>query len=244
MLPLGTILTVQDKVGPQIVTHYNLYPSTTISGIAKPGFSSGQAIAEMERLCKENLPATIGYEWSGMSFQEIRAGNEAPKIFMFAALFAFLFLAAQYESWSIPLAIVFAVPLALLGAVTFTWARAYDNNIYTQIGIVLLIGLATKTAILLVEFAKAHHEEGHGIEESALQASRLRFRPILMTAISTLIGTVPLAIATGAGAVARRALGTAVFGGMLLATVLGVLMIPVFYVFVQKITENVFKPKK
>ncbi len=241
MLPLKTILSVQNKVGPQIVTHYNLYPSTTITGTAKPGFSSGQAIAEMERLCREVLPANIGHEWSGASFQEIRAGNQAPIIFMFAALFAFLFLAAQYESWMIPFAIVFAVPLALLGAVIFTWARAYDNNIYTQIGIVLLIGLATKTAILLVEFAKAHHEEGHSIEESALEASRLRFRPILMTALTTLIGTVPLAIAAGAGATSRRALGTAVLGGMLLATVLGVLMVPVFYVVIQKLTEKVLK---
>ena len=243
MLPLRTLLTVRDIVGPQLVTHYNLYPSTTITGSANPGFSSGQAIAEMEKLCKETLPANIGYEWSGMSYQEIRAGNQAPKIFMIAALFAFLFLAAQYESWTIPVAIVFAVPLALLGAVFFTWARAYDNNIYTQIGIVLLIGLATKTAILLVEFAKSHHEEGHGIEESAIVAARLRFRPILMTALSTLIGTVPLAIAAGAGAVARKALGTAVFGGMLLATILGVLMVPVFYVVVQKVTEKVFKRK-
>jgi HAE1 family hydrophobic/amphiphilic exporter-1 len=238
MLPLRTLLTVRDIVGPQLVTRYNLYPSTTITGSPRPGFCSGQAIAEMEKFCKA-LPAGIGYEWSGMSYQEIRAGNQAPKIFMIAALFAFLFLAAQYESWTIPLAIVFAVPLALLGAVLFTWARSYDNNIYTQIGIVLLIGLATKTAILLVEFAKAHHEEGHSIEESAIVASRLRFRPILMTALSTLIGTVPLAIATGAGAVARKALGTAVFGGMLLATILGLLMIPVFYVVVQTLTEKI-----
>lgn len=243
MLPLRTLLTVRDTIGPQLVTHYNLYPSSTITGSVNPGFSSGQGIAEMERLCKETLPSSIGYEWSGMSYQEIRAGNQAPIIFMVAALFSFLFLAAQYESWTIPVAIVFAVPLALLGAVSFTWLRAYDNNIYTQIGIVLLIGLASKTAILLVEFAKSHHEEGYGIEESAIEAARLRFRPILMTALSTLIGTVPLVLATGAGAVARRALGTAVFGGMLLATVFGVLMVPVFYVVVQKLTE-IIRPKK
>jgi HAE1 family hydrophobic/amphiphilic exporter-1 len=240
MLPLRTLLTIRDIVGPQLVTHYNLYPSTTITGSPSPGFSSGQVIIEMEKLCK-SLPANISYEWSGMTYQEIRAGNQAPKIFMIAALFAFLFLAAQYESWTIPLAIVFAVPLALLGAVTFTWARHYDNNIYTQIGIVLLIGLAAKTAILLVEFAKSHHEEGLGIEEAAMMAARMRFRPILMTSLSTLIGTVPLALAVGAGAVARKALGTAVFGGMLLATILGVLMIPVFYVVVQKTTEMLRK---
>jgi hydrophobic/amphiphilic exporter-1 (mainly G- bacteria), HAE1 family len=239
MLPLRTVLSVQDIVGPQIVTHFNLYPSTTISGTAQTGYSSGQAISEMEKLGRETLPENISYEWSGGSYQEIRAGHQAPKIFLIAAVFAFLFLAAQYESWTIPFAIVFAVPIALLGAVVFTWARGYENNVYTQIGIVLLIGLASKTAILLVEFAKKHHEAGASIHDAAIEASRLRFRPILMTALSFVFGTVPLVIASGAGANARRDLGTAVFGGMLVATVVGILMIPVFYVVVQKITEKV-----
>jgi len=238
MLPLRTVLSVEDIVGPQIVTHFNLYPSTTISGASQIGYSSGQAISEMERLSKQELPENISYEWSGTSYQEIRAGHQAPKIFLIAAVFAFLFLAAQYESWTIPFAIVFAVPIALLGAVLFTWARGYENNIYTQIGIVLLIGLASKTAILLVEFAKKHHEAGASIRNAAIEASRLRFRPILMTALSFVFGTVPLVIAAGAGANARRDLGTAVFGGMLVATFVGVLMIPVFYVVVQKITEK------
>jgi HAE1 family hydrophobic/amphiphilic exporter-1 len=238
MLPLRTVLSVEDIVGPQIVTHFNLYPSTTISGASQIGYSSGQAISEMEKLSKQELPENISYEWSGTSYQEIRAGHQAPKIFMIAAVFAFLFLAAQYESWTIPFAIVFAVPIALLGAVLFTWVRGYENNIYTQIGIVLLIGLASKTAILLVEFAKKHHEAGASIRDAAIEASRLRFRPILMTALSFVFGTVPLVIATGAGANARRDLGTAVFGGMLVATFIGILLIPVFYVVVQKITEK------
>ena len=243
MLPLRTVLSVEDIVGPQIVTHYNLYPSTTISGASQTGYSSGQAISEMEKLSKQELPENISYEWSGASYQEIRAGHQATKIFLIAAVFAFLFLAAQYESWTIPFAIVFAVPIALLGAVIFTWARGFENNIYTQIGIVLLIGLASKTAILLVEFAKKHHEAGASINDAAIEASRLRFRPILMTALSFVFGTVPLVIATGAGANARRDLGTAVFGGMLVATFVGVLMIPVFYVFVQKITEKITSRK-
>ncbi|MEJ2649102.1 MAG: efflux RND transporter permease subunit [Sedimentisphaerales bacterium] len=154
-----------------------------------------------------------------------------------------LFLAAQYESWTTPFAIVFAVPIAFLGAVLFTWARGYENNVYTQIGIVLLIGLASKTAILLIEFAKKHHETGYNIREAAIEASRLRFRPILMTALSFVFGVVPLVVATGAGAVSRRDLGTAVFGGMLVATLVGVIMIPVFYVFVQTVTEKLF-PRK
>jgi HAE1 family hydrophobic/amphiphilic exporter-1 len=244
MLPLRTVLSVEDIVGPQIVTHFNLYPSTTISGASQTGYSSGQAISEMEKLSKQELPENISYEWSGASYQEIRAGHQAPKIFLIAAVFAFLFLAAQYESWTIPFAIVFAVPIALLGAVLFTWARGYENNVYTQIGIVLLIGLASKTAILLVEFAKKHHEAGASIHDAAIEASRLRFRPILMTALSFVFGTIPLVIATGAGANARRDLGTAVFGGMLVATVIGILMIPVFYVVVQIITEKVTFHKK
>jgi len=239
MLPLRTVLSVEDIVGPQIVTHYNLYPSTTVSGASQPGYSSGQAISKMEELSQQTLPESIRYEWSGTSYQEIRAGHQAPKIFLIAAVFAFLFLCAQYESWTIPFAIVFAVPIALFGAVLFTWARGYDNNVYTQIGIVLLIGLASKTAILLVEFAKKHHEEGASVHDAALEASRLRFRPILMTALSFVFGTIPLVIATGAGANARHDLGTAVFGGMLVATIIGILMIPVFYVVVQKVTERV-----
>ncbi|NQV33574.1 MAG: efflux RND transporter permease subunit, partial [Phycisphaeraceae bacterium] len=244
MVPLGTLLDVQDAVGPQTVTHYNMYPSTTINGAPNMGQSTGQAMAAIEKICDETLPSTMGFEWSGMSYQQIQAGNKAPLIFGLAALFAFLFLAAQYESWAIPVAIVFSVPLALFGAIAFTFFRSLDNNIYTQIGFVLLIGLATKTAILLVEFAKKLHEEdGYTITEAALEASRLRFRPILMTALSFVLGVVPLLIAQGAGASARIALGTAVFGGMLIATILGVFLIPTFYVFVQKAAEFV-RPRK
>ncbi|MDX9701609.1 MAG: multidrug efflux RND transporter permease subunit [Candidatus Auribacterota bacterium] len=239
MVPFKSFAAVRHTTGPQSITRYNMYPSNTITGVAKPGYSSGDAITAMEKLLKKTLPSSMGYEWSGLSYQQIEAGGKASLIFLLAAFFAFLFLAAQYESWAAPFAIILSVPLALLGAVSFTLARAFENNIYMQIGIVLLIGLATKTSILLVEFAKQHHEEGYSIWESAKEAARLRFRPILMTALSTLLGTVPLVIATGAGANSRKALGTAVFGGMLFATVFGVLFIPVFYFVVQKAADKI-----
>lgn len=237
MVPLSTLLNVTNIAGPQTVFHYNLYPSTTIIGMPTPGYSSGQAMDAVRGLLDRNLPSSMGYEWSGMSYQEILAGNKAPVIFALASVFVFLFLAAQYESWFIPIAIVLSVPLALFGAIMFTMCRGYDNNIYTQIGIVLLIGLASKTAILLVEFAKHQHEEGQPVIESAVIAARIRFRPVLMTAFSFVLGVVPLVIATGAGAVSRRNLGTAVFGGMLVATILGVSLIPVFYVVIQNLAE-------
>lgn len=243
MIPLRTFVNLSEVAGPQAVFHYNLYPSTTITGMPKPGYSSGQAMDEIKKLLDENLPSSMGYEWSGMSYQEIVAGNKAPIIFALASVFVFLFLAAQYESWFIPIAIVLSVPLALFGAMLGTLLRAYDNNIYTQIGVVLLIGLASKTAILLVEFAKQHHEDGHTIEEAAVTAARLRFRPILMTALTFVLGVIPLVIATGAGAASRRALGTTVFSGMLAATFFGVLMIPVFYVVIQRLNDKIRPPK-
>ncbi len=238
MVPIRTLATIRDTAGPQSITRYNMYPATTITGNPQPGYSSGQAIARVAELLEETLPETMGYEWSGMSLQEIEAGGKTIYLFLLAALFAYLFLAAQYESWSIPIAIVLSVPLGLLGAVGFTWLRMFDNNIYMQMGIVLLIGVVCKTAILLVEFAKQHHEEGYSVYESAIEAARLRFRPILMTALTTALGMLPLAIATGAGAEARKSLGTTVFGGMIAATVLGVFMIPVFYVVVQRTKEK------
>lgn len=239
MVPLQTLATVRESSGPQSVTHFNLYPSTTVSGVAKPGFSSGQAIDRIKEICKEKLPAGMDYEWSGISYQQLEAGNKGPFIFLMASIFAFLFLAAQYESWSAPISIILTIPIALFGAVVMTWMRAYDNNIYTQIGLVLLIGLACKTAILLVEFAKQYHEKGHGIIESAVTASRIRFRPILMTALTFVLGVLPLLFSQGAGAVSRKALGTAVFGGMLASTVIGVFAMPVLYVVVTTLTEKI-----
>ncbi len=237
MIPLSTLLTVSDTVGPQTIFRFNQFTSTTITGQAAPGYSSGQAIETMETLADQLLPMSMGYEWSGVTYQQIIAGNQAPFIFSMALLFVYLFLAAQYESWSIPLAVLFSVPLAILGAIGLTWLRAFDNNIYTQIGLVLLIGLSSKSAILIVEFAKQRRGEGKSILEAAVQASNLRFRAILMTAVSFILGVIPLVIASGAGAASRRSLGTAVFGGMIAGTALGVFMIPVLYVVFQRMSE-------
>ena len=238
MVPLSTLITVDQTAGPQSVFHYNLYPSAPITGEPRPGYSSGQAITAMDALAKRLLPPGMGYEWSGISYQQIQAGAQAAFIFVLAIVFVYLFLSAQYESWSIPVAVMLSVPLALFGAILMTFLRAYDNNIYTQIGLVLLIGMSSKSAILIVEFAKTRREGGESIIEAAVHASRLRFRAILMTAVSFIFGVMPLVIASGAGAVSRRALGTAVFGGMLASTVLGVIVIPVLYVVVQGTAEK------
>jgi HAE1 family hydrophobic/amphiphilic exporter-1 len=244
MVPIQTLMNLHDTTGPQMVTRYNMYPATTITGIPKPGYSSGQALERVRQLLAQILPPTMGYEWSGMSLQEIEAGGTVIFLFLTGALFCYLFLAAQYESWTIPIAIVLAVPLGLLGATGFTWMRKFDNNIYTQMGIVLLIGIVCKTAILLVEFAKQLHEEGLSIVDAAVEAGRVRFRPILMTALTTAFGALPMVVATGAGASARRALGTSVFGGMIAATILGVFLIPLFYVAVQWLKEKARQSEK
>ncbi|MDP2469601.1 MAG: multidrug efflux RND transporter permease subunit [Candidatus Palauibacterales bacterium] len=243
MVPMGTIAQVRDTVGPQVITRFNMFRAASITGVPAPGKSSGQAVAEMERIAGQVLPQQMGYQWSGVTFQQIAAGNLAPIIFGLAIVFVFLFMAAQYESWLIPFAVLMGVPMAILGAIVFTGARSLDNNIYTQIGLVLLIGLSAKTAILIVEFAKQLREEGKDVIEAAVTAARLRFRPILMTAISFILGVIPLAIASGAGAASRISLGTAVLGGMLVATVSGVFMIPVFYVVIQRLVERSGKRK-
>jgi HAE1 family hydrophobic/amphiphilic exporter-1 len=233
MIPIGTLAEVRDTTGPQVIRRFNMFPSATISGQAAPGFSEGQATAEVERLAGQLLPAGMGTSWSGVTYQQKAAGNLAPIIFGLALVFVFLFLAAQYESWTIPLAVMLAVPLSFLGAAGVTLIRGLDNNIYMQIGMVLLIGLSAKSAIMIVEFAKQLHEEGKPVLEAAVEAARLRFRPILMTAFSFILGVIPLLVASGAGAASRQSLGTAVFGGMLVATVAGVFFIPVLYVVVM-----------
>jgi HAE1 family hydrophobic/amphiphilic exporter-1 len=238
MVPLGTLLAVSDTAGPKTMFRFNMFPSATITGQATAGTSSGQAIAEMETLARRTMPPSMKMEWSGITYQQIESGSQAPMIFTLAVVFVYLFLAAQYESWAIPLAVIFSVPLAILGALLATWLRAFDNNIYTQIGLVLLIGLSSKSAILIVEFAKQRRSEGKSIVEAAAGAAHLRFRAILMTAFSFILGVVPLVIASGAGAASRRSLGTAVFGGMIAATVLGVFLIPVLYVVVQRMSER------
>lgn len=238
MIPLDAIMKVEERVGPEVIKHYNLYPTAQITGQAPPGTSSGAAISKMETLCGEQLPESIGYDWTGMSYQEVHVGNTAIFIFALALAFGFLVLAAQYESWTAPLIIMMSVPLAVAGAIGAVAIRMMDVNVYTQIGLVLLIGLSAKNAILIVEFARQKRiDEKLPIGQSAIEASRVRFRPILMTALSFILGVLPLVIATGAGAMSRRALGTAVFGGMLSATFVGIFFIPILYVIVQYATE-------
>ena len=239
MIPLGTLMAVEDTVGPQAITRYNLYPAASITGSPRPGFSSGEAVAAMQSLSRQLLPQSMGYEWTGTTYQQLGAGSQTPIIFDLAFIFVFLFLAAQYESWLIPISVLLTIPFSLLGAIVATWARALDNNVYTQIGLVLLIGLSAKTAILIVEFAKQlRDEEGKDTLEAAVEAARLRFRPLLMTALSFVLGVLPLLVASGAGSASRRSLGTAVFGGMLLSTVIGVFLTPVFFVLVQKLRDR------
>ncbi len=235
MVPLGTLVSVEESFGPQILTRYNMYPAASIKGNAAPGYSSGQAMDLMARMAESKLPNTMGYEWTGMSYQEMVASGEAGLIFILAVIFVYLVLAAQYESWKIPVPVILSVPLALSGAFAALLLRGLDNNVYTQIGLVLLVGLATKNAILIVEFAKEKYEEGLSAEDAAIEASRLRFRPILMTAFSFILGVIPLLVATGAGAGSRQALGTAVFGGMMAATVLGVVFVPPLFAIFQKL---------
>ncbi|MFO0899040.1 MAG: multidrug efflux RND transporter permease subunit [Pirellulales bacterium] len=237
MIPLSTICAIQSKLGPQVIPRFNLYPAAAITGSAAPGYSSGQALALLEQMAAQKLPSSMGYEWSGMSYQEKRVGSQAIYVFGMAVLMVYLVLAAQYESWLLPAAVILVVPLALLGTVAAVAARGMDNNIYTQVGIVLIIALASKNAILIVEFARDLRNQGRSVLEAAVEASRLRFRPILMTSFAFIFGIFPLVGATGAGAAARRSLGTAVFGGMIAATVLAVFFVPVFYVVMQRLSE-------
>lgn len=243
MIPLGTLVSISESLGPQFIKRYNMYPAAAVNGKAARGFSSGQALILMEQMAKARLPSSMGFEWTGMSYQEKTAGKQATFIFVLAAVFAYLVLCAQYESWSISFAVVLAVPLALFGMVAAVAVRAMDVNVYTQIGVVLLIGLASKTAILIVEFARDARESGKSIVEAAMEAARIRFRPVLMTAFTFILGVFPLVIASGAGAASRRAVGTAVFGGMIAATVFGVFFVPVFYVAIQRFSEWV-RPRK
>ncbi len=233
MIPLSTLATIEETLGPQIITRYNLYPAASINGAAAPGYSSGQALAMMEQMARNKLPGSMGFEWTGMSYQEKLVGGEAVFIFALAVVFVYLVLAAQYESWTTPVSVILSVPFALLGAVAAVMVRGMDNNVYTQIGVVLLIALASKNAILIVEFAREIRTQGKSRIEAAIEAARLRFRPILMTAFSSICGFFPLVVASGAGSASRQALGTAVVGGLAVATLLGILFVPVLYVVVQ-----------
>jgi hydrophobe/amphiphile efflux-1 (HAE1) family protein len=237
MVPLSAFATTSWTTGPVQLTRYNGYPSYKISGDAIPGFSTGQAMAEMERLVGE-LPAGIGYEWTGQSLQEIESGAQAPMLMALALIVVFLVLAALYESWSIPLSVLLIVPLGVIGAVLAVLMRGMPNDVFFKVGLITIIGLSAKNAILIIEFAKDLVAEGKGLAEAALEAARLRFRPIVMTSLAFILGVLPLAIATGASSASQRAIGTGVLGGMVAATVLGVLYVPVFVVAVQRLLSR------
>jgi HAE1 family hydrophobic/amphiphilic exporter-1 len=235
MVPLGSVASFEDRTGPYRVTRYNLYPAAEIQGSTAPGFSSGTTLAAMEQLAAERLPDGFAYEWTELAFQERQASDTALIIFGAAVLFVFLVLAAQYESWSLPISVVLIVPMCLLAAVTGLLLRDFAVDVLAQIGFVVLVGLAAKNAILIVEFAKQAEQTGATLVEAAIDAARVRLRPILMTSFAFILGVVPLVIATGAGAEMRQSLGTAVFSGMLGVTFFGLVFTPVFYVVVRRL---------
>ena len=234
MIPLSALLTITHSSGPDRVMHYNSFPSADISGTPAPGYSFGQATAAIERIASETLPPGMAFEWTELAYQEKQAGNTAMYVFPLSVLLAFLILAAQYNSWSLPFAVLLIAPMALLSAIAGVWFTGGDNNIFTQIGFVVLVGLAAKNAILIVEFARAKEDEGVDPLNAVLEAARLRLRPILMTSLAFIAGVVPLVIATGAGAEMRHVMGIAVFAGMLGVTLFGLVLTPVFYVIVRR----------
>jgi len=238
MVPLSTFVEVSDSSGPDRVMHYNGFITAEINGAAAPGYSSGQAEAAMEKLLKEELPNGMSYEWTELTYQQILAGNTALFVFPLCVLLAFLVLAAQYESWSLPLAVILIVPMTLLSAITGVILSGGDNNIFTQIGLIVLVGLACKNAILIVEFAKDKQQEGMDRLSAVLEACRLRLRPILMTSFAFIMGVVPLVFSSGAGAEMRHAMGVAVFSGMLGVTFFGLLLTPVFYLLIRRFVER------
>ena len=238
MVPVSNLAEPEMVTGPDMINRYNLYRSAEIFGGAAPGVSSGQAIAQMEQLA-ESLPEGYGYEWTGTAYQEKQSSGQQNQILLLALLFVFLFLAAQYESWTVPFSVLLGLPTGILGAYLGTWMAGLDSNVYVQIGIITLMGLASKNAILIVEFAKDKHErEGMPLAEAALEGALLRFRPILMTSFAFIFGVLPLIFASGAGAAGQKALGVAVVSGMTVATVMGVFLIPALYVLVEGVASR------
>jgi HAE1 family hydrophobic/amphiphilic exporter-1 len=240
-VPLDTLVTTRPTAGPEFTNRFNLYRSAEISGQPAPGYSSAQALAALEETAKQVLPPEMGYEWSNVSYQEKKAEGTAGLVFAFAIVLVFLVLAAQYESWSLPMSVMLGTPFAAFGAFLGLYlarlgSETYVLNVFAQIGLIMLVGLAAKNAILIIEFAKeANEKQGMGYVEAAMEAAKLRLRPILMTAFAFILGVVPLVRASGAGAEGRKVMGMAVFAGMLVATILGVILVPVLFVAVERL---------
>ncbi|HWR34985.1 MAG TPA: multidrug efflux RND transporter permease subunit [Clostridia bacterium] len=233
MVPLDSVVNIRETTNPSIISHYNLFRTAEINGSAAQGYSSGQALQAMEQVAKETLPASYSFEWTGLSLEEIQSGGQSMILFGLGLVVVYLTLSAQYESFVLPFIILLAVPMAVLGALAAQWMRGLQNDVYCQVGLVMLIGLASKNAILIVEFAEQLQAKGMGLVESAIEAARLRLRPILMTSVAFILGMLPLVFATGAGAAGRHSVGTSVFGGMILSSILNLFIIPVLYVMVR-----------
>jgi HAE1 family hydrophobic/amphiphilic exporter-1 len=235
MIPLDNLVTVTESAGPPVISHYNLFRSVEIDGSAAPGYSSGQALTAMDKLASENMMQGMTYQWTGLTLDELESSGKALLIFSLGILVVYLTLSAQYESFALPFIILLAVPMAVLGALLLVSARGISDDVYVQIGLVMLIGLSAKNSILIVEFAEQQLHHGRSIVEAAIVASELRLRPILMTSFAFILGMLPLCFATGAGAMGRHSVGTAVVGGMLLSTILNLFFIPVLYVILKTI---------
>ena len=244
MVPLSTVTSSTAITGPDVVDHYNIFQSVTINGSAAPGYSSGQAITAMEEVAASVLPPGYGYEWTGLSYQEVTTRGQATTMLLLAIAVVFLLLAALYESWSVPLAVILIMPVAIFGALLAVYFRGLDNNVYAQIGFVMVVGLAAKNAILIVEFAKVRYDGGTSLEGAAVEGALVRFRPILMTSFAFIFGVLPLVIASGAGSAAHHALGTSVLGGMIAATILGVFFVPVYFVLVELLPRRLSLRRK
>jgi multidrug efflux pump subunit AcrB len=229
MVSLASLLDLRYGAGAETLERFNLYPSVKLIGAPAPGRSSAEAIAALEEIAERELPNDFGIAWTGSAYEEKKTGGSSSQVLLFGMVFVFLILAAQYEKWSLPAAVLLSVPFAFLGALLAVWLRGLANDIYFQIGLVTLVGLAAKNAILIVEFASRQREEGKSVVEAAAEAARLRFRPIVMTSFAFILGVLPLALSTGAGAAARRSMGTGVLGGMLAATLIAVAFVPLFF---------------
>jgi len=238
---MSVLASLDYSTGPAAIDHYNMFTTAKISGDPQPGYSTGDAIAAMREVLDEILPPTIGYEWTGLTQQEVQSGGDAVIAMMLAVLFVYLFLCALYESWTIPIAVLLIAPTGIFGALLMVYLRGLENNLFFQVAIIALVGMAAKNSILIVEFAKQLVEDGKSFKDAALTSAKMRFRPIMMTAVSFILGVLPLVLSTGPGAVARQSISTAVFGGMILATTFGILVVPLFFVVLGKLDRRLVK---